>query len=610
MHAASAASVPGRGPWRAPAGPSTPRPAVDDTTTHRDPRSVRTIRALRPQPDPTRAMARRKRRTAAAPPDQRPAAAPPSHPQNHFAGLGAVLAVGLVAYGWIAAWDRTTFSFTDSLEYLALADHFAALLRGEDATATRPEFLWSRFPPLYPLLLALFGGGSADPLAAARLSCAFAVGAAAATWWWVGRERGSPVAAAVLGLGLLLLPHYFLRNLTPISEPLALLLVTVLCGLLAVPSPGQRRLLVAAVIVGMLPLVRSAFLPICIAFPIWLALRRPLPWRSLLLPLAVAWSPLLLWTAYRRAIGAQQYTSALNAERYAEAGIELPSALWLQPWRLLESASMLWSDGGGPFALSVAILVMGLAGVGCVLRLREARLDAWFLAGYIALVLVWPYPLEGPRFLMAVYPLLLVSALSAVDVLARHRPAPLRRLPLAAVLLALPIALLSTPTLLHYLHRASLPVPAPLLGDKREPAFFLAASDAEAHLLADSFGRTRLLLAQAKARLPADACIYATVEPLIPAFAGRRGERYPVDLGEDPVGASARLTACDWFLVSGWQTNTHALGPLYPSRALQGWTDVVLASNLSHEGRRMTAVALLRRRGPGPEPVDRPGAGE
>lgn len=540
-------------------------------------------------------MAKRNRPRRASPASAPAVAATRAPIGGDVAGLGLVLLVGALVYGWIAAWDRSTISFTDSLDYLTLADHFGALLRGEQVPHARDYFLSTRFPPLFPLLLALVGADSAHPQAASWFSCATAVGGAATTWWWVRRERGDARAATLLALALLLLPHYFLRNLTPISEPLALLLLTGLFAFLTRRPLTLRMLLIASIVIGLMPLVRSAFLPLGVAFLIWLAIARPLPFRQLAAPALLAWLPYVAWTLHRRALGADQYASLLTAKNYAIAEISLPSALWVQPWRLVEATAALWSDVGGPVALAAAALVMLLAGVGCVLRLRENRLDAWFLAGYIALLLVWPFPTETARFLMGVYPLLLVSALSAIGAIARRWPARLRRLPPWALLVALPIAVASTPTALTYAQRASLVVPEPLLGDKREPAVFLAASDDEARLLADVFGRTRLLLAEANTRLPADACVYALPPHIVRAFTGRRGEPYPTDLADDPETARAALTRCDWFLVFGWRTNRHSADQLYPSQALRGWTEVVLASNARQGERRMTAAALLRR---------------
>jgi hypothetical protein len=530
------------------------------------------------------------------------AAAPAAPPDPHagdrrrrgIAALSAVLLVALAVHGWIAAWDHSATTFSDSIDYLFMADFYRALAHGGDLEAARAHYGATRFPPLFPLLLGLAGGGTRHLHTAAIVSNAIAVLAVLAVWCWVRAERRDAVPAALVACALVLFPWHFLLNLTPVSEPLGILLCATAFALLARAPVEPARLLAAALVIGLAPLARTALLPLCIAFPLWLALRPETRWRQAWLPVLVAWLPFALWTLYRRSLGAEQYTSHLSAGQFAAAGMSWPSVLWQQPLRLLEASMYGWGMPDEPaWMFAASLLFAGLALAGCLLRLRRNRLDAWFVAGYLALVLIWPFPAEHTRFVVAVFPFLLVGAYTACESACARFRRPASWLP-PAILGGL-VLLLSAPAWIRYAHRAALPVPDELLGEKREPSFFLLPTDREALAVMEINGRSRFLLQDADARLPASACLYASPPQLARLYARRRTIAYPAGLDADTGAARRRLAECDYFFVGGLKSRAYGIAPGYPERSLQGWTEPLLVSRMPYGRREIVAATLSRR---------------
>jgi hypothetical protein len=524
----------------------------------------------------------------------------PSRPHAPFpsridlAGIAVVIALGLAVYGWVAAYNYTITTFTDSLDYMFMAEFYRSAIHGGDLYTTGHYYRITRYPPLLPMLLGALGAGVEHAQLASLISNVIAVLGALAVWWWVRREFNSAVAATAIACALLLFPYHFVINLSPVSEPLGILLMAAAFALLAGPRPTGSRLLAAGLLIGLAPLARTAMLPLPIAFVIWLAIARPQPLRQLALPVAAAWAPILAWLLYRRTLGAQQYTSFLSSEQFAEVGMRWPEALWIQPLRLFDAFVQGWGVEGTPWLMALSALILALAMVGGLLRLRRNKLDAWFLGGYLALIAIWPFPAELRRFLVAVYPCLLVCCLAAVQQIdVRFARSRLR---VATAALVAVVAAANLPAALRYVHRATIPVETELLGDKREPGFFLLGSDKLALDAIETYARGRIVLEQAGTVMPEGECLYALPAQIGRFFSKRPTLPYPFGLGTDPASVDAALHKCDYFFIGAWNSQQHRVRPYYPSDAMKDWAEPVLVSYRHDGGKSYLAAALLVRK--------------
>jgi hypothetical protein len=162
---------------------------------------------------------------------------------------------------------------------------------------------------------------------------------------------------------------------------------------------------------------RNAGVVLCAAYALALLLRAPRrAWPALLLlPL-----PLVLQSVFYSG-GGSAYASLFAART---AGV---AALWQH---LLTNGAALWGAWQLQFAIRpntlttlLALTVLTAAVVGAWKRLRTQAMDAWFLAGSLALLLVWPFPEVMPRLLFPLMPLLLVYAALGGRTLAERAPA-------------------------------------------------------------------------------------------------------------------------------------------------------------------------------------------
>lgn len=518
------------------------------------------------------------------------------------------LLFGGLAYGWIAAWAGNSSGFSDAIDYLFMADFYHEWLQGEPSKAAIEHYRSTRFPPAFPFLLALAGGGSANISQAILVSCIIAITTAACFGIWARAELRENKLTAWMALMLLWYPAYFLLNLNVVSEPMAMLmlcLIFILAGLHASPSIT----LTIALLIGLSPLVRTATLPLLPAFAIWLGWRRQITLGWKILAVVISTVPFLLWSMYRRALGADSYTDSLRPARILETMGGWPDALWVLPQRFFSGLAGNWESAQSAFAFAATLLLM-MAFAGLVLRLRRNALDAWFLIGYIVMIMIWPYPDETSRFLVVVYPILLLHAVVAANWLDGRMHARWRTpRHLILKILVLSITLASAAAMLRFADRAAVPMDAALLSDKRESYFFRAKTDAGAQAAAEVVGRARLLAAESARVVPEPACIYTDFPQFVALYSGRHAVPFPAKLG-DPERAQRLLRKCDYFLLAGFSGAQTRRGKLYPHRALQGWTRPVLISTMLHAGKVNTAAVLLERKSAtpavDPTPVDWP----
>ena len=516
-----------------------------------------------------------------------------------------VAAITILVHGWIAVNDRTTFTFSDSVDYMFMADFYRGIIYGGDVDSTRAFYRITRFPPLFPALLGALGGGSGHQHLASVISNLIAVGGVFAVWLWVKRDFESAATGSAVAIAIVLYPSHFLLNLSPVSEPLAILLICCVFALLVRPQLTVERLLLISLLVGIAPLARGALLPLPLAFLLWLAISGRFSGRQMVTPAIISFTPFLLWTIYRYLLGSEQYSAHLNAEQFSSSSVVWPDAIWTQPVALFRSFESAWigpKDSIVVLLCTAAISVTAIAG--CCIRVYRNRIDAWFLIGYIILILVWPFPGEFSRFLVVAYPVILVSSITFLDAL-QGRLFRFTRPYLRLVIFAA-IGFASAPVLALFMHRAALPIEIELLGDKREPPFFLAASDADAILTAKDFGRARYLLEQAGELIPEDGCLYATPPQVATLYSGRSALTYPPDLGKDTSAASRRLLRCDFYFVAVWTAPEYGQEH-NPMDALRGWAKPVLLSPRGDADGSVSAALFQRVDGALESTRDKPG---
>ncbi len=321
----------------------------------------------------------------------------------------------------------------DNASYLTLAH---SLLEGEGYTElwdpeTPPH---TKYPPVYPLALALLMALGASSWGSFKLVSAAAISVAVLlTFAWAARRRG-PLFGGGVALLVLLSAGWLQASRWILSEPL--FLVWTLLALWAAERgldaedegtpPGSRSSTLWLTLAGGATLLalftRSAGLPLVVALLLALALARR--WRALLIMSGVTALPTLLWglRARRGGEGAYQDEFWMVNPYDPELGTVGLAGLLGRVWTntTLYVGSVIpgewWGvavSGWGLAAFGVVLLLLALGGWVRTLRTRPGVAE-FFLPLYLGLVLLWPEVWSGDRFVLVLYPLLLLYAGSLV----------------------------------------------------------------------------------------------------------------------------------------------------------------------------------------------------
>ncbi len=336
------------------------------------------------------------------------------------AGTAGLLAGLLVMTPWMVG------AFYDDGTYLVLAKSLASghgyrylnLPGAPEAT---------HFPPGYPAFLALFLRLAPDfgiGVALAKLANAMLLGVVALGAYLLGRRTlgWSAWAAAAVAVVGVTAPALLAMNAMLMSESLflAVLLPTLVCAERLVREEGRTRDAVSVgVLVGVLQLVRSIGLPVLGAVLFMLVLRRR--WKAAAAVLVAAIAVTGPWLAWVATHGGHMSPGLIGV--FGAYGDWLDQSAAGRRWEFLgqvvvHNVPLHLSYLGARFT-PVPGALAAAAALGCVLVLviasvaelrRRAPVTLLFLAGYVALVLSWPYTPD--RFYYAVEPLLAILVAS------------------------------------------------------------------------------------------------------------------------------------------------------------------------------------------------------
>lgn len=502
--------------------------------------------------------------------------------------LASIAALAVAISAWIVAGAVGILSFSDSSDYLAFADFYRGQFYGE----TRPQDLAfyraTRFPPLFPFLLAALGGGTHALQYTQGIACGITLGMFMMLWAWIRRETGSALAAATLTLLVVLSPGLFLLTLNPVSEPLAMAL-TWLAFLLARDARSKSdRYLLVALIAGLSALARSINLALVLAIPIWMLLQRPRPERWLAAT-ATAVAPVLAWMLYRRTLPhASSYADAFDPSFVVSELGGWPDLLWVHPWRLVTAFAKNFDTTPDPISIVLALILLSAATTGWWVRARQRRLDAVFLMLYVGTILVWPFPDEAIRFVTFVLPLVLFHCWVGMTwIIARTRLSP--EAPRFASAATGALALLaSAGTLAHFTHLATYTIDPRLRGEQRAQAYFHAPDRTTAVAAARGLATIRVAAREATRLVPPEECVYAALPHLLKQYAATAVKRYPARLS-DAQPIEHQLSECGFLFVVGIPGSFDDHVPFYPLRLVEPKIHVVFAARVE----RGSAAAML-----------------
>jgi hypothetical protein len=293
--------------------------------------------------------------------------------------------------------------------------------RGYRILSLPSEPFQTKYPPLWPLMLAAIW--KIDPRFPENLKPGMALAwlmlpaFLAVTWRW-SQTVGFGLPARVAMCALIALSPSVVFFSTSLLSDLAfsaLLLVAILALPEADDSVGRG--LGAGLLGSAAYLVRTAALPLLVAAPLWLVLRKKYRAAAAfffaMLPGIAAWS---LWTRahlpHATDIVSLYYADYMGYRRLCMGWRDLPLVIWKNLDGMFHGTTGLifsaLTDNPLGMYLSRFIAIGAIVGTARLARQRGVSTYHWFAAAYAAILLVWHFP-PNERFMLPVCPLLLAG---------------------------------------------------------------------------------------------------------------------------------------------------------------------------------------------------------
>jgi hypothetical protein len=470
-------------------------------------------------------------------------------------GAGYLILCALYFY-W--TWSRELGDFGgDNAFYLLIARHYSFWSSADAVTQFFSTH--SLYPPLYPMILSLFGGGE-SVLAAHLATTALLCLAFAAFYVWLRRLECPVVTAAGLVVLFALLPGTYMLALSILSEGTFLLFS--LLAVIAVDSYEKSNrngwLWAAAASVAAATLARSAGVALLAAYALYLLMHRPARFWVFGL---VAAAPFVIWTISHQSSDVG-YVSALLEKRPADLVAGIIEQLRVQALSLWRGWVWSFSDAAIATVVASVLALVGLAGT--AVRVWRRKLDGIYAALYFALILIWPFPAEAARFVFVLIPFLLAHAW----LLTQHVPAlRVGKTPInPTYLVLLVLFLLVLPEVLLTAQRFVQPFDAAPEARRTRGWYDADPSAARATAVFD-----KALVDGMRAipqHVPPGECVYSIKPSIVGFYSGRISVVPPREyLDADTFTKRLTVYGCRYFYTVGFASPSYRT-PFYPMERL------------------------------------------
>lgn len=500
------------------------------------------------------------------------------HARRHL----AILLVLLFVAPWHFAWTSNAALGdigADGPYYLMMAEDYSPYQARDPVY--RETATYSRFPPLYPMVLA--GLGAADELSRAhQVTTGCLLLALLAFYGWLLQAGLSPGPSSLLVLLFAVLPGTWMLGLFVQSEYLylflSLLAITLMQSYRARTRPelpSSELLYAAALSTAAAVLTRTV--GVSLLPPLLLMLWRA-PRRTAAACCCISLFPPVAWQLVHRShLGyAEAWSSIYGAGGWAFLRHQLLAEL---PALRDGFIANFLHDGT---ALRPLAYVLGLIGLGAAaLRMIRLKPDAVYVFVHLAILLVWPYPEEARRFMWVLLPVLLAQPLIEYRE-RRGAAADVRPLGIAIVALALAILAMALPALAFGVERyraaadSDLPGAAGfLLWYRTDPAAATQAVTVQQSII----NSLRLM----PDHVPASDCVISTRPDLVNYFGRRRSVVPPLNSIPEPYfTVGIRRTGCH-FVFAMIGTDSRFPLPMHPVQRLQSELEPVYVTNAPDE---------------------------
>lgn len=471
----------------------------------------------------------------------------------------------LSAFYVILGWSHEIAGFGgDNAGYLLAAQYYSPYHSGSPLLQEYSSQII--YPPLFPWLLAVAGGGEST-LVAHLVVVASALGAMVCLFFWLRRESVPDVLGGLVVLLFAAMPGTYLTSLDIWTENPYLLFG--LLAILAVSSSkesaaDQRWLWIALVAVAAATLVRVAALPLLAAFILYLMIHRPVRWPLFALLVAL---PFVLWAliSAHSQVGLAAYAGHWQ-EKYAVDQVSLLlGQVHVESTALLDAWRFAWVGEGSTATAKMVVDAFGIVCLaGWLYRLRRLAFDALYVAIYLLMLLAWPHPEEALRYSYVLYPVLIAQAFLWLRALPGCTVGSKSYEVVAPAALAT-LALVMLPTLALNIGSFFEEIPPEYREAKRTQEWYRENRQAAA---TSAIFHTRLIghLREVKKLVPEGECVFA-IKPTIVAFYTRRSSFGPPKSTETDDDFREKMRRCKYaYLLPGASPSYSE--PFYPADRL------------------------------------------
>ena len=461
--------------------------------------------------------------------------------QRHLQlGLAAtcVLTI-LMLYGWLGSQIGIPGISSDSVVYL----YQALFYRGGSETGLGAFVTDYNFPPLYPLWLALWGGG-AGHLVAAGTATALAFATAAVTFLYLATRDGLSLATTAL----LTLFAFTSLEIVGVTRNIGSECVYMMCAYSALAVAhkhgwsGSRATVLAGLIAGAIlsRTIGISLLPVLALYQ-W-------RWRKFhLLSWLIAVGPAVAWATFNKlSISGQPtylgYLIELEPLKNLPSWVETNAGAYYEViGRFLGVSSRAWF-GWFP------VLFLGLAAIGMWSSMRRGSVIVWHLLTYLAIIILWPYPTHAARFLLPAIPLLVLQAAFGLKVVSKQNAVIQWG---AAMLIVVLIGI--NIVALHQRLRVGLDDELAYL--RFSEPFLLADTAEQAERFVELMHRMILTAEASRRVVPAGECVLSVVPHLYYYYSGVRAKLLDPDAPAGTVETRLRED-CGYLFVTGFRTDS------------------------------------------------------
>lgn len=448
-----------------------------------------------------------------------------------------VFCIIAVAY-YVWTWSPVLAGFGgDNATYFLTANLFSPYSEAFPVSAYFANS--SQYPPLYPLLLGLSGGGDSI-LIAHLITTTFLL---IAIWlmykWAINLNLGRVHALALITI-MSTIPGTYFQAMSILSENLYLLLSLSGLYVATLKKSNEKWMWVSAILIAASSLTRSAGLSLILSFIIYLFISKDRKKYSLSLGVIL---PMILWNVLNEQDGIS-YSDQFS--EFYSSGI-VNSMLQ----HITSQSVYMWNAWisiftRGEFGHLLLSIYAGLCFIAICYRLYMKKLDGLYSIIYLSMIMSWPFPDEAERLLYPVIPVLLVQTGNCIGYFTnkwKHN----NDISISNIILEGTLLIIIIPNLLLTINRFNLQIDEYLIPYKRTYAWYTPNLT---HAISISKGNHVIIssIEDAQNYVAEDQCVYS-IKPSIIGLYMRRISIIPPGINKDgnDFYGSIEKSGCDYF---------------------------------------------------------------